>query len=229
MNISHPIATTIKSVNFLHLRPDEIRAISVKQIQNPVTFDTLLHPTPGGLYDPALGAFGDNACGTCHLNTYNCPGHSGHIELPVPVYHLLFLPQLFILLRCKCVYCGHFRLAKSKVDLFRCKFELLESGLVSEVAEVEEFISSSEKRDVLKNGQDANGDADMDSGDDTDDEETLEEKRSAFVRERIRLAGGPKLGNKWQKIEYVASKNREVFKDFLADAVKVKACENCDG
>jgi DNA-directed RNA polymerase I subunit RPA1 len=31
----------------------------VKRIQNPLTFDTLLHPIPSGLYDPALGAWGN--------------------------------------------------------------------------------------------------------------------------------------------------------------------------
>ena len=33
----------------------EIRALSVCAITNPTAFDTLMHPTKGGLYDPALG------------------------------------------------------------------------------------------------------------------------------------------------------------------------------
>ena len=62
MNISQPIASSIGSVDFGLLSSEEIRKLSVKQIQNPVTFDSLLHPTPGGLYDSALGAWGDNLC-----------------------------------------------------------------------------------------------------------------------------------------------------------------------
>jgi DNA-directed RNA polymerase I subunit RPA1 len=46
-------------VDFAFLSAEEIRTLSVKQIQNPTTFDTLLNPVPGGLYDPALGAWGD--------------------------------------------------------------------------------------------------------------------------------------------------------------------------
>ena len=61
MNISQPVASFIGGVDFGLLSAEDVKAISVKQIRNPVTFDSLLHPIPGGLYDPALGAFGDNA------------------------------------------------------------------------------------------------------------------------------------------------------------------------
>lgn len=57
MNISVPIGTEVDSVSFSFYEPNEIRKISVKQIVNPVLFDTLGHPTKGGLYDPALGPY----------------------------------------------------------------------------------------------------------------------------------------------------------------------------
>ena len=60
MNISQPIACYIGSVDFGFLSNEDIKALSVKKIHNPVTFDTLLHPVPGGLYDSALGAWSDN-------------------------------------------------------------------------------------------------------------------------------------------------------------------------
>jgi DNA-directed RNA polymerase I subunit RPA1 len=59
MNISQPVPSAIGSVDFSFLTSAEIKALSVKRIQNPLTFDTLLHPVPGGLYDPALGAWSD--------------------------------------------------------------------------------------------------------------------------------------------------------------------------
>jgi DNA-directed RNA polymerase I subunit RPA1 len=61
MNISQPIASSIDSVDFAFLDAEEILTLSVKRIQQSTTFDSLLHPVPGGLYDPALGAWGDNA------------------------------------------------------------------------------------------------------------------------------------------------------------------------
>lgn len=60
MNIAAPVSSAITGVEFGFLGPEEIKALSVKCISNPATFDTLLHPVPGGLYDPALGAFLDN-------------------------------------------------------------------------------------------------------------------------------------------------------------------------
>ncbi|KAL6866300.1 hypothetical protein ACO1O0_002407 [Amphichorda felina] len=60
MNIAQPISSDVESVEFTFLSPKEIRAISVKRIENDNTFDNLLNPVPGGLYDPALGSWGDS-------------------------------------------------------------------------------------------------------------------------------------------------------------------------
>ncbi|KAJ4314687.1 hypothetical protein N0V84_008762 [Fusarium piperis] len=72
MNIALPVSSEVGSVDFQFLSADEIQAISVKRIENDSTFDSLLNPVPGGLYDPALGSW-------------------GHIQLPVPVYHPVFM------------------------------------------------------------------------------------------------------------------------------------------
>lgn len=55
MNISNPVSKEVTSVAFSFYKSDEIRKMSVKQITNPILFDTMGHPTKGGLYDPALG------------------------------------------------------------------------------------------------------------------------------------------------------------------------------
>ena len=60
MNISQPVASSVESVEFTFLSTEEIRAASVRRIENDSTFDTLLNPVPGGLYDPALGSWGDS-------------------------------------------------------------------------------------------------------------------------------------------------------------------------
>ncbi len=56
MNISQPVSSAIGSVDFAFLTQDETKRLSVKQIQNATTWDTMENPTIGGLYDPALGA-----------------------------------------------------------------------------------------------------------------------------------------------------------------------------
>ena len=59
MNISSPVADAIGRVDFSFITTKEIRAISVKRIQNDTTFDNLMLPVADGLYDTALGAWGD--------------------------------------------------------------------------------------------------------------------------------------------------------------------------
>lgn len=61
MNTSLPTSAAIERVEFGFLAAADVRALSVKRITNPTTFDSLLHPVPGGLHDAALGAFLDNA------------------------------------------------------------------------------------------------------------------------------------------------------------------------
>ena len=60
MNISKPVASSLRRVDFGFLSSEEIKLLSVKRIQCSTTFDNLLHPVPGGLYDPSLGAWGDS-------------------------------------------------------------------------------------------------------------------------------------------------------------------------
>ena len=60
MNIAQPISSDLEGVDFTLLSPKEIKAISVKRIENDSSFDSLDNPVPGGLYDPALGSWGDS-------------------------------------------------------------------------------------------------------------------------------------------------------------------------
>ena len=71
----------------------QIMQISVKRLTNPVTLDTTGRPLPDGLYDPALGLLPNDRseCETCGLGSARCPGHFGHVELPVPVYNPLLI------------------------------------------------------------------------------------------------------------------------------------------
>ena len=64
--------------------------MSVAHIQYPETMDESgRRPRDMGLADPRLGSI-DRAvkCGTCDENMSECPGHFGHIELAVPVFHV---------------------------------------------------------------------------------------------------------------------------------------------
>lgn len=131
-------AVRVSSVRFLTFTSEEVKKLSCKRITNPTSFDGLLHPTLGGLYDPALGPSDKHElCGTCGLNYVHCPGHMGHITLPLPVFHPIFFTTLYRILQTSCLSCHHFLITKHKCHLLKAQMRLLEHGLVSDALELE--------------------------------------------------------------------------------------------
>ena len=68
------------SVSFGVYSSEEIRKLSVVEINNPMSFNQLGHPVPGGLYDLHMGPFSDKndmMCAECRLHCEHCPGHIG--------------------------------------------------------------------------------------------------------------------------------------------------------
>ncbi|OBT40626.1 hypothetical protein VE00_08369 [Pseudogymnoascus sp. WSF 3629] len=221
MNISQPVSSAIGSVDFAFLSQDEIKRLSVKAIQNPTTFDTLLNPVPGGLYDPALGAWGDIQCTTCHLGALSCPGHVGHITLPVPVYHPTFMDQLLRLLRAKCAYCHHFKMSRKDVNLYHCKLRLIQAGLLSAAEELDNIDIVATKAAAVEQEDESS-----DSGDDNGVETTIKQ-RLTFVKKALREAKATPWDWKLEKNESVAEARREVIKSFLKSITVSKTCANC--
>ncbi|KAK3321154.1 hypothetical protein B0T19DRAFT_259807 [Cercophora scortea] len=233
MNIAQPVTSTLESVEFTFLTDQEIRAFSVRKIENDNTFDTLLNPVPGGLYDPALGSWGDALCTTCNLNQAQCPGHPGHIELPVPVYHPVFMDQAYRLLRAQCVYCHRFRLPRREIHRYASMFRLLQVGLLHEAQMVDSFnesefgdaIHSMRLRDVPV----AEDDEAEEEGDNLQD--ATMRAREAYVcqvlrehKNRINL-GDIRNG----KHEGAWEMRRGLVKEFLAAIIREKRCRTCDG
>jgi DNA-directed RNA polymerase II subunit RPB1 len=67
----------------------------------------------GGVNDPRMGDMGfQTRCKTCDCNyggnggnMDDCPGHFGHIELCMPVYHCGFIDEVCKILKCVCFHC----------------------------------------------------------------------------------------------------------------------------
>ncbi|CEG39851.1 dna-directed rna polymerase i subunit rpa1 [Plasmopara halstedii] len=119
----------------------EIRDLSVKQITSRLSFDSLNNPVVGGLYDPALGPVDFNMiCPTCHQTQKECPGHLGHIELPVPVYNPVLFSQLLTLLKRKCFTCHKFRVASACSRVVRVKILLIDNGYEDDAAQLGELL-----------------------------------------------------------------------------------------
>lgn len=64
-------------------------------------------------------AFAHLSCQTCRMNHFQCPGHFGHIELPQPVFHPLFMTHTYNLLRGSCLFCHRFKIPEYQVSQVR--------------------------------------------------------------------------------------------------------------
>ncbi|KAG0254618.1 hypothetical protein DFQ27_006746 [Actinomortierella ambigua] len=216
MNIARPNGTEVTSVAFSFYDQEEIKAISVKQIVNPVLFDNLNHPTKGGLYDPALGPFSKNhVCATCSLDYFACPGHFGHIELPAPVFNPMFFPQMYQMLRSACMFCHQFRMSKAETSRFIAKLQLLARG---------HFLESKEIDAISASKDDAENDMEVDGKEAGISEDAYVARVEAFVK---KVLSHPVDSSQNYKTTVVNEERKQVIADFYRKACHKRRCENC--
>uniref|UniRef100_A0A6I8RX97 DNA-directed RNA polymerase subunit n=1 Tax=Xenopus tropicalis TaxID=8364 RepID=A0A6I8RX97_XENTR len=131
----------LQGVSFGCYSAEEIRKLSVKALTNPHYMDNLGNPMMNGLYDLALGpADGKEVCSTCAQDFNNCPGHLGHIELPLTVYNPLFFDKLYLLVRGSCFHCHLLTCHRSVIHLLLNQLKVLDRGAVHEVHELENVL-----------------------------------------------------------------------------------------
>ncbi|KAI0040088.1 beta and beta-prime subunits of DNA dependent RNA-polymerase [Auriscalpium vulgare] len=213
MNISKPIPSTVTSVSFSFLTTEDVRRISVKQITNPVLLDDLNRPNVGGLYDPALGPSERNdICATCHQTAYSCPGHFGHIELPAPLFHPLFMGHMYTLLRSTCMYCHRLKLARPQVIKYIAKLQLLEHGLLDAAIGLDNLHIKTRSKD--------------DDDDDGPEEgvAAFEQRVKLYVQLSLMQSSGSKRDNYKDSLVFQARK--DLIMDFHKAAVAQKKCQN---
>lgn len=226
MDISKPVGSEITSVDFSILTSKDIRSLSAKQITNPTVLDNLGHPIANGLYDLSLGAFLRNLCATCGLDEKFCPGHLGHIELPVPCYSPLFFNQLYIYLRSACLYCHHFKLNNLETNLFGLKLKLLQYGLIDEAYQLENL-----QLDAVINVNEL--EAEEDNGESmgnvsSDDSIKLKLKRKEFVD--LAIAKALSEGKTTISGTFTATVNAErkkLINEFHKRLLIRPKCDNC--
>ncbi|KAH6877351.1 hypothetical protein B0T10DRAFT_566373 [Thelonectria olida] len=228
MNIAQPIVSGVEAVEFEFLSPKEIRSMSVKRIENDSTFDNLLNPVPGGLYDPALGSWGDSPCATCNLNQGTCPGHPGHIQLPVPVYHPVFMDQAYRLLKAACVYCKGFRLPQKDLHKYICQLKLLQYSLIQQ-AHVVGNIGENDLAIELGGGEFSGLESEAEE-EGTSSVDSVIRARNKYVDKCLRATIKMKRGeSKRGKHEGASEMRREIIKDLLAEITKKRLCSSCGG
>ncbi|GBE80006.1 DNA-directed RNA polymerase I subunit rpa1 [Sparassis crispa] len=220
MNIAQTVPATVSSISFSFLSADDVRRISVQKIVNPVLLDDLNRPTIGGLYDPALGPSDrSDICATCRLTYFTCPGHFGHIELPAPVFHPLFMTNMYHLLRGVCLFCHRFKVDRSVLCLYVAKLRLLEHGLLVAAETLNDFYVQTEKKDKKsKQGEPDDEDAEF-----HESYEAFEQRVNTYVALQFAAASTSKRDAYKDGLVYKARK--ALISDFLK-VVTQKRCRN---
>jgi DNA-directed RNA polymerase subunit A' len=114
----------VDEINFGLFSPQDLRKISVVEIQTPDTYDEDGAPITAGLMDGRLGTLEPRQrCRTCGNTAIRCPGHFGHIELAVPIIHIEFTKLIYDLLRATCRNCGRILLPDETGKRLRSRIE----------------------------------------------------------------------------------------------------------
>jgi DNA-directed RNA polymerase I subunit RPA1 len=110
--------------------------------------DPLGTALPNGVYDPRLGPSTTDSppCVTCAQSYAFCPGHFGHIELCVPLYHPLLFAKIVELLRMKCLHCHKLRCPVRTLNVYQTKFLLLQHGRYSDVQGLDDRMAAHMKQ-----------------------------------------------------------------------------------
>ena len=107
----------VDSIQFGLFDPDLIRKGSVCNVLTADIYDGT-EPKVGGLFDPRMGVTDySRLCATCNNTIEMCPGHFGHIDLAVPIYHIHFLGNIMKLLSCVCFKCSSILIDKKDINL----------------------------------------------------------------------------------------------------------------
>ncbi|KAF2664810.1 beta and beta-prime subunits of DNA dependent RNA-polymerase [Microthyrium microscopicum] len=221
MNPSRSIPSQIGSIEFGFLSSKDIKSLSVSRITNPTTFNSLLHPNVGGLYDPALGSFQNQPCATCHLRQLDgCPGHSGHIELPLKVYHPTYIDQLLRLLNGKCVFCHHFKIPRTAANRFISKLRLINVNALYEAASLDEQVAK------VVNSESANIGSDSDAA---DDNETTIELQNRYVQKILKRKRREGTNTRADYTESVSEARKNLIKELMTEVGKDRLCGTCHG
>lgn len=122
MAMEEPVHKVIDEIQFGILSPQEIRRLSVAEIQTADAYDEDGAPIISGLMDGRLGTLEPRQrCKTCGNTAIRCPGHFGHIELAVPIIHIEFAKIIYNLLRATCRNCGRILLSKDQINKIKAR------------------------------------------------------------------------------------------------------------
>ncbi|GKT25531.1 DNA-directed RNA polymerase III subunit RPC1, partial [Aduncisulcus paluster] len=107
---------------------DVIKASSSEVVSSGLYLPGIAKPVPGSVLDRHLGVCDKNEkCVTCGENVLDCPGHFGHVTLPLPVFHVGYFRHIIAILNQVCKTCSRILLRGETARKWR-KIMLRSSG-----------------------------------------------------------------------------------------------------
>ncbi len=114
----------IDELSFGLFAPQDLRRLSVVEIQTADTYDEDGAPITSGLMDGRLGTLEPRQrCRTCGNTAIRCPGHFGHVELAVPIVHIEFTKIIHNLLNATCRNCGRITLQEEQTEKIKRRIQ----------------------------------------------------------------------------------------------------------
>ncbi|XP_043571909.1 DNA-directed RNA polymerase I subunit RPA1 [Chiloscyllium plagiosum] len=196
----------LESISFNVYSTEDIRKLSVKAITNPYFLDNVGNPAANGLYDLALGpADSKEVCGTCAQDYNNCPGHIGHINLPLTVYNPLFFDKLYLLIRGSCLNCHFLTCPRAMMYLLLNQLKVIDVGAIEAVYELENVLNK-----VLEENSNA----------------TVDEIQTA-LNEHTLIILNNRMNDKVSRVKNVSDCKDKLIGDFWKNQMKSRKCPNC--
>uniref|UniRef100_A0A7N8X4A2 DNA-directed RNA polymerase subunit n=1 Tax=Mastacembelus armatus TaxID=205130 RepID=A0A7N8X4A2_9TELE len=186
------------------------RKLSVKAITNFRFLDGVGNVAPNSLYDLALGpADSKEVCSTCCQDFNNCPGHLGHVELPLPVYNPLFFDKLYLLIRGSCLVCHMLTCPRAAIHLLLNQLKLVDHGAIQDVYQIEQVLSQYLEENPKATGHEI--------------EQVLKEFTDTII-------GVNTEGSEYNKpIKHLTEKKSSLINDFWKIHMKTRKCPYCSG
>ena len=240
---SSAIHEEASSIGFRPYSNSEIKQLSACHVFNPNTFNQLGHPMDNGLYDLKMGPFtdrGDLKCATCLLISSMCPGHVGHIELPLPVCSPLFYSTILRILKMSCMTCHKFRVPPHLRQLYLVQQNLLDFGKIIAAEKATELIVLPSAQDLTSLEDDEKpGSGRKSKVDRSFDEEMIKVRLVEFLQEELQKSSedtnfenGSVIAMDSVPEEVKSTRNVESLrktynKEFLKLHAKASSCPHC--
>jgi len=124
MAVEEAVHKVVDQLYFGVMSPQDIRRLSLAEIQTADTYDEDGAPITSGLMDGRLGTLEPRQrCKTCGNTAIRCPGHFGHIELAVSILHVEFTKIIDDLLDSTCRNCGRLLLSEARITRIKARVE----------------------------------------------------------------------------------------------------------